>query len=167
MEHDSKEVTAHKKAKEATAEYYVNQIIKDGWTVTHTPNKYDTYDLNITDGNTVFYTETKIRDINPYDYIDEGALVDVTKIDGLSERGKSLMVEFFPITNEAYVWNVADKRQWKVGERTTRKTNYTQKTVKKKVYYLPFDDINRRNVDMSDYDTIFSDFYNKFLLELN
>lgn len=148
-------------AREMTAEYYLNKMLKTGWTATHTDKRITKWDITVTNGQTDIFLETKIRDINPEDYKDEGALIDAYKVDFLDSLGKSGIVQFFPDYNVAYCWPVSEKDMWKKEERYCRKDNFLKDKVKKEVYYMPMDEKHKRSVDMTDYNQIFDFYYNK------
>lgn len=150
-----------KKALELTAQHYLDKMMKSGWTSTHTEKRFDHWDVTISNGKQEFYTETKIRFVNPDDYKDEGALIDEYKVNFLQALGMSIIVQFFPCCDVAYVWPLSEKDTWKQGEKWCKKTHYTNDRKKKKVWYMPFDTKHKRYVDMSDYEEVFNENLNK------
>lgn len=149
------------KAREETAEYFLKKILKPEWEMSHTQNRTDKWDLTVTDGNTTFYTETKIRDIDAEKIKKEGAVIDADKVDFLEKKGKALIIQLFWKNNEVYVWNVAEKNRWQTGEKTVNRDNFSSVKVTKPFYFLPMDDEHVRPLDMSDYAEIFKNNYEK------
>ena len=118
-------------------------------------NKYDRWDATCTNGKRVVYVEIQIRDMHSSHIRDEGAIIDKSKVDFLYELGDSMIVQFFPVSGDYYIWNVNDRGEWKVGERMARKNNQTFDKVLKQLYYMPMDDRHRRIIefDISGYGT--------------
>ena len=161
-------MTQHEKkacsyAREKTAQHYAQLIAKDGWTVTHTEGEFTRFDLTITatDGDT-WQTETKIRDIDPYRYINEGAVVDKSKVEYLTRFQKALIVQFFPIVNEVYIWRLSEKDAWRCKWGYYQKDDYSGEKVYKQVCLLPLDAVHRKHCDMSDYNNVFQAYKTEF-----
>lgn len=77
--------------------FYLNQIVKDGWTVVKTED-YCHYDATITKGDKTFNVENKVR------YIDQklaerGLLLDANKVD----EDVEYYIEYLPKAGKAYV----------------------------------------------------------------
>lgn len=123
------------------------------WVSTHTDGEYDRWDVTATNGKKVVYAETKIRHIHVDAIKDEGAIVDESKVLDLKNMdGDAIIVFFFHRDNATYAWNVTESDEWAIGTKTTRKNNYTDEKVDKKVCYMPIDKKHRRKgPDLSDY----------------
>lgn len=145
-------------AREATALYYAQKITKEGWTVTHTAGEFTRYDLTVTNTATgeTWRTETKIRDVDPRKFAADGAVVDKSKVDFLSQFQNALIVQFFTATNEAYIWNLTERENWRTRWGWYQKDDYSGEKVYKQVCMLPLDEQHRRHCDMRNYDRIFS-----------
>ena len=77
---------------------YLNQCVRDGWTVTHTPNRYDTWDANITKGDRTYKAEVKVRYISEK-LANQGLLLDSNKIN----KDVYYYWEFIPSMNAGYM----------------------------------------------------------------
>lgn len=77
---------------------YLRRLIKPGWTVTKTPNRYDRWDATITKGNKSFKVENKVRYIS-HTLAEKGLLLDANKVTPDVEY----YFEFLPRDNEAYM----------------------------------------------------------------
>ena len=132
---------------------WLTNILHSGWTATQSTNKYDRWDATCTNGKKVVYTEIKIRDIHSGNIKDEGAIIDKSKADFLYKMGDAMIVQFFPVSEDYYTWNVNEKDNWRVGERMARKNNQSFDKVLKKFYYMPMTDDHRKimDFDISDY----------------
>lgn len=157
-----REDNATVKAREATAQHYVEKIMNSGWTVTHTDDDYAKWDLTLTNGNKIIYAETKIRDINPRNFND--AVIDASKVDFLSKLGNSAIIQLFRLTNEAYIWWTANKSNWVRDKGNYEVNNFNpDNKATKYVYHLPFSEGQRKEVDMTDYKEVFERYKNKYI----
>ena len=147
------------KAREATAEEYLNRIKKDGWQVTHTENRVEKWDCTVTNGFFTYYVETKLRDIPSEKVKQEGAMIDCEKVNTLVEKGNGLVVQFFWKSDEVYIWDVRERGSWKIGNRLLNHDSFSDKKIYKCVYYMPMDDRHLKKLDMSDYLAIYNKYY--------
>lgn len=77
--------------------FYLNQIVKDGWTVTRTED-YCHYDATITKGNKEYHVENKLRYIDQK-LADKGLLLDANKVN----ENVEYYIEYLPKAGKAYV----------------------------------------------------------------
>lgn len=143
-------------AREIVDYQYFQQMIPEGWTSTHSTNKFDRWDVTITNGQSVVYVELKGRDY-PIEKLNGEAWIECSKIDYLYKLGRACLVEFFWKSNVTYVWSVKDKFNWRKELKDLPKNNI-DKTEKEPtwVYILPLDEKNARyTVDLTNYHTDF------------
>lgn len=146
----------NREANERVAFGYFSELLaiqSPNWTATHTKGIYDRWDVTATDGSRNIAIETKIRHYNVASIKDEGAIIDISKVDNLKENGEGAVVLFFERSNATYVWNVNESDQWTIGTKITRKNNYSIGTGIDSVYYLPLDERHHRKnaPDLTDY----------------
>lgn len=162
MQLTEQEKRAEVYAKEQTAMEYIQQIVHDGWTPTRTIGEFADWDVTITNGRTgkKVLVENKIRNVDADDYRDEGALVDVAKVEKVKAVGHTAYVnQYFWKNNEAYSWPMSESENWqengwKKVQRWCTEHSWDDKTNKvlKWVYLLPMDEKHRLwNIDLSDY----------------
>lgn len=142
------------KASETIAfEYTVEQILPTEWTATHTEGEFDRWDITATNGKETVYIETKMRDITAESVEEEGCLVNYDKVEYLANTGqKAAIIQYFPLSNKCYVWNVKEKDQWPKRKIHKSKNNYSEEKIWDTVYYMPMDSYHQRKVDLTDYE---------------
>lgn len=142
-------------AQEQTAYEYLQQALHAGWTATRTKGEFDDWDVTVTNNTTgkKVLVENKIRNIDA-DYVrNEGAMVNVDKVERIQEQSLSAyIIQYFWRNNETYKWSTDESDSWKQQEMWARENSWTDRKAKKWRYLLPMDDEHRLwNVDLSDY----------------
>lgn len=151
------------KAFENVDYHYFVEMIKPNWTVTpssdldsFTSNDFISYDATVTNGNEEYIVELKGREMElTEDILQDGCLIDKPKVDALEQYKHAYIIQFFYPSNRTFVWGIHDKRGWKQERRMARANNTSQDRVEKDIYLMPFTEENERNIDLSDYQTIF------------
>lgn len=164
-----KELTAQEKkayvyANEQTGMEFTRRMVgKPEWTATRTKGEFAVWDVTITNSQTgkEVLIENKIRDVDADQYRDEGALVDVDKVEKVRAHGyEAFVTQYFYLNNETYRWSMSEADDWKRnGWKKVKRWCYEhswdkgneKKKVLKWVYLLPMDEKHRVwNIDISD-----------------
>lgn len=136
-------------------------MVKEPWVATSTssPDSFDntnfiSHDVTVSNGEKEYVVELKGRKYALNEkMLQGGCLVDVDKIEELEKFEKAAVVQFFPLSNRTFVWDVSKKDGWKyVKNFTTPFENGSTRKVKKDVYFMPFNEENERHIDISDYE---------------
>lgn len=148
------------KAYENVDFYYFQQMVKEPWVATSTssPDTFDdsnyiSHDVTVSNGEKEYVVELKGRKkLLDEKMLQGGCLVDVDKIEELEKFEKAAVVQFFPLNNRTFVWDVSKKDGWKyVSNFTTPFENGSERKIKKDVWFMPFNEENERDIDISDY----------------
>ena len=141
-------------ANEQLAYEYLKEITPKNWTVTRSTNKYERFDVTVSNGNYSFIAENKIRNFNyennPYG---EYALVDVSKIENLKKMDENArVISFFPANNAIFSHKVKDSYKWEKRWVECKKNSFSKEKVWKYEYFLPTTDEYRvdYDIDISD-----------------
>lgn len=141
-------------ANEQVAFEYTLELLPPEWTAEHTRTAYDRWDVTASNGKETIYIETKARQITSESIQDEGCLIDESKVDYLaSMSGKSAIIQFFPLSNKTYVWNVSERDYWPKKRLKARKNNVSYEKIWKTVYMMPMDPLHERDLDLTDFDS--------------
>ena len=122
--------------------YYLNQIIKEGWTVTptYTDDEYSSYDATVSNGNVTYTVENKVR-YNAGNYEAEGLLLDAKKYQDKTDY----FIEYIPKDGKAYIITSQEIKEGlekgliKKDSRKCNKTTFTEQheKVEKNNYIIP------------------------------
>lgn len=173
-----KELTEQEKkayvyANEQTAMEFVRRMVKKPeWVPTRTVGEYADWDVTVTNDRTgkEVLIENKIRNVDADDYRDEGALVDVEKVEKVRANGHTAYVnQYFHLNNETYSWPMSEAENWKEnGWKKVKRWCYEHswdvgdptKKVLKWVYLLPMDEKYRvLDIDISDCQDLRKNYY--------
>lgn len=151
------------KAYENTDFHYFRQLVKPEWVCTPTSpldnfdeRNFTVYDCTVSNSDRKYVVELKAREYRLTEkLLREGCLIDKDKIDELEKHENAYVVEFFIKENRTFVWDVHDKKGWKVEERTTPFEQGSSRKVTKEVYLMPFTEVNERDLDISGYKEYF------------
>ncbi len=139
------------------------------WTITHTKNKYERFDITVTNGIRSFIVDTKVRKYYVASIKDEGAFIEVGKVNELIKKGVGALVFFFVRDNKTYVWKLSERNKWRGPEdREMRVNNYSDETTTKPVYYMPLDDehLAKTQPDISNYFNEYDEMFSQIKEEM-
>lgn len=149
------------KAYENVDFYYFSQMVREPWVATSTsdPDSFDdtnyiAYDATVSNGEIVYAVELKgrPRKLTPR-MIEGGCMIDDDKIEKLEKFEKAAVVQFFFNDNRTFVWDIDDREDWKYEANfTTPFENGSERKVTKPVWFMPFNEENERDIDISDYE---------------
>ena len=124
-------------ANEQLAYEYLTEMTPEGWTVTRTTDKFDRYDVTVSNGDFSFIAENKIRDYS-IDKWGEYAIIDASKVEYLLNKDiNARIISYYPINNAIFSHHVKDAYKWEKKYIKCRKNSFSKEKVWKWVYFLP------------------------------
>ena len=145
-------------AREEADIYYFKKLVYDiseGFEVIREDDEYARQDCWIknTESGILTPVELKGRDINLDTIKDEGVLIDLSKVKAVTDGGRGVICQFFPLNNKALVWVISkeDVLGLNIVDKYCRKNNVEKERVLKRMVMLQVQNAKVFDLDMHAY----------------